>query len=128
MCISDSVYSNTDISVIGHSSVIGYLLYQLGLQSNMMSYIWGTGMMKYYNKKEHIPDSSLFFVGSPYIRPPRQHYSKKGPTNLKPKQCLTLLTPIFRLTSMELTQIHDLIIQLFSLLKKKKKKADTWPG
>lgn len=37
---------------------------------------------------------------------------KKDPTNLKHKQWPTLLTPIFRLASVELTQIHDLIIQL----------------
>lgn len=45
----------------------------------------------------------------------QQDNCKEGST----KKMLNILTPIFRLTSMELTQIHDLIIQLFGLLKKK---------
>lgn len=46
---------------------------------------------------------------------------KKDPANLKHKQHPTLLTPIVRLTSVALTRIHDLIIQLFVLEKKQNK-------
>ena len=73
---------------------------------------------RYYHKKE---DIRLIVCCQLLYLPAQQDYCKDGSTNLKHKQYqqyLTLLTPIFRLTSMELTQIHDLIIQLFSLLKK----------
>ena len=48
---------------------------------------------------------------------------KKDPQPETQKPCLTLFTPIFRLTSMELTQIHDLIIQLSNSLLKKKRRG-----